>query len=424
MLPGCPSVAGRVTVFRRVCGGVLPPKKDNGKVIVNMQHGLERRYLRGTKSHFRWLPSALVILLMCGLSATSHAQDDKTGASAGTNQSAGPNETEGGDSKAKAESAETADDGQEADDEKTIETPEDAEKVVKEATEDVKQTAGEAVEAIKSGDLETAAEKSGELFKKYGIPAITALVMLIVAYFIAAFLSRLVSRPVQRRVDETLGRFVGKVIFYLIMIGAILGVLQYFGVGITSFAAIIAAAGFAVGLAFQGTLSNFAAGIMLLVFRPFKVGDVINAAGITAKVYEIDLFHTIFDTFDNRRIVVPNSQISSGTIENIAHHGERRVDVAVGVAYNADLQRTRDTLTAAAETQKKFLVEGEGRGYQVALLDLGDSAVNWVVRFWTKADDFWSVKEQLTAAVKEHLDAAGIGIPYPQLDVHLHQQQG
>jgi small conductance mechanosensitive channel len=157
------------------------------------------------------------------------------------------------------------------------------------------------------------------------------------------------------------------------------------------------------------------------VFRPFKVGDVINAAGITAKVYEIDLFTTIFDTPDNRRIIVPNSSIASGTIENISHHEHRRVDVVVGVDYAATLQQTRDTLTAAAESLKDSLVEGDGRGYQIVLGDLGDSAVGWTVRFWTTAADYWSVKECLTAAVKEHLDAQGIGIPFPQMDVHLHQ---
>ena len=305
--------------------------------------------------------------------------------------------------------------------EAAVESPEDAEKALKEAAEQVKEKADEAVGAIKEGDLTTAAKKSGELFATFAIPAITVIVMLILAYFVAAYLARLCSAPLRKRVDETLGRFVGKLVFYLVMVSAILGVLQYFGIGITSFAAIIAAAGFAVGLAFQGTLSNFSAGIMLLVFRPFKVGDVITAAGLTAKVHEIDLFTTIFDTPDNRRIIVPNSAIASGTIENITHHHDRRVDVGVGVDYSANIQQTRDTLTAAAESLRESLLEGDGRGYQVALGDLGDSAVNWTVRFWTTAEKYWPVKEQLTAAVKEHLEQAGIGIPFPQMDVHVHQ---
>jgi small conductance mechanosensitive channel len=205
------------------------------------------------------------------------------------------------------------------------------------------------------------------------------------------------------------------------MLCAILGVLQYFGIGITSFAAVLGAAGFAVGLAFQGTLSNFSSGIMLLVFRPFKVGDVVSAAGITAKVYEIDLFNTVFDTPDNRRIIVPNSSIIGGTIENISHHSERRVDVGVGVDYTASLDKTREVLSAAADSLREHLIEGDGRGYQIVLGDLGDSAVTWTVRFWTTSADYWTVKEQLTHAVKVKLDEAGIGIPYPQMDVHVLQ---
>ena len=300
-----------------------------------------------------------------------------------------------------------------------IETEKDAEKVVGEVAEQVVGQAKDAAAALAAGDVATAADKGLELFTTYGIPAITALIVIILSYFVAAFLARIASRPVRAKVDETLGRFIGKFVFYLVMTAALLGVLQYFGIGISGFAAVLAAAGFAVGLAFQGTLSNFAAGIMLLVFRPFKVGDAINAAGITAKVYEIDLFHTVFDTPDNRRIIVPNSSISGGTIENISHHQERRVDVNVGIEYAASLDQTREVLTAAAETLKDKLIPGESRGYQIALIDLGDSAVNWTVRFWTTSADFWAVKEQLTYAVKTQLDKAGIGIPFPQMDVHL-----
>jgi small conductance mechanosensitive channel len=281
------------------------------------------------------------------------------------------------------------------------------------------EAVAKAVDALKSGDLRGAAKHSSALLKTYVIPAAIALVLLIVAYFIASFLARVGSIPVRQRVDETLGRFVGKLIFYLIMICAILGVLDSFGIGITGFAALLASAGFAVGLAFQGTLSNVSAGVMLLVFRPFKVGDVIQAAGITAQVDAIGLFTTTLDTPDNRRIIVPNSAIAGGTIENISFHAERRVEVVVGVDYGADLQQVRDTLTVAAESLHDALIEREGRGFQVALGDLGDSAVQWKVRFWTTADEYWSVKERLTVAVKEHLDRAGIGIPYPRMDIHI-----
>ena len=290
-----------------------------------------------------------------------------------------------------------------------------AEDVIEAATQEVKEDLAAAGQGLAQGDVTAVMP----LVSKYIWPVVQALLLLIVAYFVGKLLSRLARGPVVRHVDQTLGIFVGKLVFYAIMIFAVLGVLGKFGVSVASFAAVIAAAGFAVGLAFQGSLSNFAAGILLLVFRPYKVGDVINAAGITAKVVEIELFNTVFDTFDNRRIIVPNSQVGSGTIENITFHAERRVEVPVGVSYDADLEKTREVLSAAAESLKDLMVEGEGRGYLVLLDGLGDSAVNWKVLFWAKSSDFLDAKQALTAAVKNHLDQAGLGIPFPQMDVHL-----
>ncbi|MDG1895930.1 MAG: mechanosensitive ion channel [Fuerstiella sp.] len=285
------------------------------------------------------------------------------------------------------------------------------ESVAAKASRDV----SEALQGLKEGDI----QKAWPLLQGYVVPAVEVLLLLIVSYMAAKFISRIISAPVQKRVDETLGRFIGKVVYYAIMISVLIAVLGKFGFQVTSFAAILASAGFAIGMAFQGTLGNFSAGIMLLVFRPFKVGDFISAAGIRATVNEIDLFTTTLDTTDNRRIIVPNTAIAAGTIENVSHHKERRVEVKVGCDYSADLRKTREVLSAAAEALKGKKIEGDGRGYQVVLGDLGDSAVNWTVRFWTTADDFWGVKEELTESVKNHLDEAGIGIPYPQIDVHV-----
>lgn len=299
------------------------------------------------------------------------------------------------------------------------ETNAESEYAVSGVVETATQEATEAAQQLAQGDFSAALH----LIEKYVVPLASALALIIASYFVARFLARVVRKPIEKHVDLTLGAFAGRLTFYLIMIFALLGVLGTFGVSVTSFAAVLAAAGFAIGMAFQGTLSNFASGVLLLVFRPYKVGDVINAAGITAKVTEIELFTTVLDTFDNRRIIVPNSQIAGGTIENVTYHTERRVDVAVGVDYAADLDKTRETLEAAARSLKEHLVEGEGRGYQVVLGDLGDSSVNWTVRFWTKADTFFVAKEGLTRAVKNHLDDAGIGIPFPQMDVHLIKEQ-
>jgi small conductance mechanosensitive channel len=178
----------------------------------------------------------------------------------------------------------------------------------------------------------------------------------------------------------------------------------------------LAAAGFAVGLALQGTLANFSAGVMLLIFRPFKAGDVIDVAGVKGKVQEISLFTTELDTPDNRRLIVPNGSIFGSTIENVTFHPIRRVDVAVGTDYPADLNATRKVLEDAAASVQP---QADGKEPQVYLSELGDSSIAWSVRVWTSTEDYWGVKEELTQKVKDALDEAGIGIPYPQMDVHM-----
>jgi small conductance mechanosensitive channel len=250
------------------------------------------------------------------------------------------------------------------------------------------------------------------------------LLVVFIGYLVAKYVSRIGSRPICNRVDETLGKFVGKAIFYAIMLGVVGAVLSKLGAPLAGLATMLAAAGFAIGLAFQGTLSNFASGVLMLVFRPFKVGDVINAGGVTGKVNEIDLFTTTLDTPDNRRIIVPNSAIAGGTIENITFHPHRRIEVVVGVDYGADQDQTRTALEAAAASYAAQTIPGEGRGSTVILSSLGDSAVEWKVRMWVSADDYWSMQEALTGQVKRQLDAVNIGIPFPQLDVHLSHGDG
>lgn len=197
---------------------------------------------------------------------------------------------------------------------------------------------------------------------------------------------------------------------------ALIFCLGRFGVQTASLAAVIAAAGLAVGLAFQGTLSNFAAGIMLLTFRPFKVGDTVNVSGETGSVEEIELFFTHIDTFDNRRIILPNATVFGTKIENISHHPLRRADVNVGVDYTADVDRTREVLLAAVAS-----VEGQAQGKepQVVLQNFGASSVDWTVRIWAPAATLFPTREATLRAIKYHLDEAGIGIPFPQMDVHF-----
>lgn len=274
----------------------------------------------------------------------------------------------------------------------------------------------EALDGAMSGDFSGATQ----LLLDWGPKIAGAIIILVATFIVGKIIARIVSRTAEKaKIDLTLSRFFGKMVYYLVLVIGVMIALGTVGVEVTSFAAILAAAGFAVGMAMSGTLGNFANGVMLLIFRPFDVGDVISAAGVTAKVNAIELFTTTLDTPDNRRIIVPNSAIYGGTIENITHHDERRCDVFVGCDYGADLDKTREVLTKAAESLDQYNVKGEGRGFQIFLIDLGDSSVNWTVRFWTTGADFWTAKEKLTEAVKQHLDEAGIGIPFPQMDVHL-----
>ena len=216
--------------------------------------------------------------------------------------------------------------------------------------------------------------------------------------------------------DRTLVKFAGNFSYYAIFILAAFMGLQTLGVETASFVAVLAAAGFAVGLALQGTLANFAAGILMLVFRPFNVGDYIEAGGEEGFVKDLQLFYTKMDTRSNRRIIVPNAAIFGSTIRNITFHEGIRIGCAVGTDYPADIDATREILLEAARTIDDRIKE---KGEQAALVELGGSSINWDVRIWCKPDDRVRLKQELTRAVKYHLDEAEIGIPYPQMDVHL-----
>lgn len=275
-----------------------------------------------------------------------------------------------------------------------------------------------AFEQLMAGNTDPAVD----LAFQHGPKFLGAVLIIVFTFIIAKIVGRMIHRFFEKaEFDETLERFFAKLIYYLVLIIGLTFALSVFGVQVTSLAAIFAAMGFAVGMALSGTLSNFANGVMLLIFRPFNVGDVINAAGITAKVNAIELFTTTLDTGDNRRIIVPNSSIYGGTIENITYHDERRVDISVGCDYSADIDKTREVLAKAVESLDEKMLKGDGRGYQIVLGDLGDSAVNWTVRYWCLASDYWPMKEALTRAIKMHLDQAGIGIPFPQMDIHLNK---
>jgi small conductance mechanosensitive channel len=216
--------------------------------------------------------------------------------------------------------------------------------------------------------------------------------------------------------DPTLAKFLSNMLRWLILVLALLTSLNVFGVTATSFAAVLGAVTLAIGLGFQSSLSNLAAGVMLLIFRPFKVGDMVNIGGQLGKVNEIDLLMTEIDTPDGRRVILPNNQIFGAVIENITHHPRRRVDIPVGVHYDADVDQTR----AALEKGLKMIVPKlDDPPPEVILQELGASSVNWTLRVWTKREDFFATRQATVRAAKYALQEAGLTIPYPQMDVHL-----
>jgi small conductance mechanosensitive channel len=254
----------------------------------------------------------------------------------------------------------------------------------------------------------------------FALRVVAALALFCAAWIVAGWAGGMTSRSLVRiKFDTTLTKFFGNVTRWVVLILSTLACLSVLGIQPTSFAAVLAAAGFAIGLAFQNSLSNFSAGVMLLVLRPFNVGDVVEVAGKTGKVDEIALFTTQLDTFDNRRIIIPNSAVFSDKIENITYHAIRRVDVAVGTDYSADLDATRSVLDQAAREQPGRLPDREG---EVVLLNLGGSSIDWEVRVWAKTAEFLDVKQSLIRSVKNGLDQAGIGIPFPQMDVHFDRE--
>ena len=260
------------------------------------------------------------------------------------------------------------------------------------------------------------------IVQTYVQPLIGFIAFVVVGWFAAGIVRRAIRRNLEKtKIDVTLTRFLSTVAYYIILIVALVAGLQKFGVSTASFAAVLGAAGLAIGLAFQGALSNFAAGLMLIVFRPFKVGDVIEAAGAKGKVYAIQLFTTEIDTPDNRRFILPNKDVFGSKIENVTYHDTRRCDVAVGTDYPADLGETRRVLTEAAESIEARLPD---KDVVVYLDSLGDSSINWAVRIWTTTADYWDVREKLTHEIKTRLDDADIGIPYPQMDVHVDSLNG
>lgn len=262
-------------------------------------------------------------------------------------------------------------------------------------------------------------ENSG-LIIHYGIQAVVALVILLIGGRIAKFCSNLTQKTfTKKKVDQAVGSFVASIIYALVLAVTILMALSQVGIETTSFIAILGAAGLAVGLALQGSLSNFASGVLIILLRPFKSGDYVEAGGKSGTVKKIEIFSTELRTPDNKVIIVPNSQIMSDAITNYSRESTRRIDLVIGVSYEADLRKTRAVLESVLKAETRLLNDP---AYTIAVSELADSSVNFIVRPWVNSGDYWPTYWSLMENIKIALDDADIGIPYPQMDVHLHKQ--
>lgn len=270
--------------------------------------------------------------------------------------------------------------------------------------------------------LAAAIDEVSALIATYGLSVIGAIVLLIVGLWASGWARRVTERGLARtgKVDATLSHFFGSLVRYTIIAFTVIAVLSQFGVQTASLIAVFGAAGLAIGLALQGTLSNVAAGVMLLLFRPFKVGDYVESAGVAGTVKAITLFVTELATPDNVQIIAPNSALWGTSIKNYSFHATRRVDFLIGIDYGDDIDAALAALRRVSEADARVHKEPAP---VFVVGELADSSVNLIVRLWVNAGDYWGVKFDMTKAFKEQLEAAGITIPFPQRDVHLYQEQ-
>ncbi len=257
-----------------------------------------------------------------------------------------------------------------------------------------------------------------EIITSYGLNVIGGIILLIVGWIGANWASAMTRHGLSKipRVDETLRGFFSSLVRYVVLAFVVIAVLNQFGVQTTSIIAIFGAAGLAVGLALQGTLSNVAAGVMLLIFRPFKVGQYVEVGGHAGTVKHIGLFTTELATSDNIQVIIPNNPVWSGAVVNYSHHGTRRVNFVVGIGYGDSIDQAMTIIRTAIDADERILKDPAP---QIVVGELADSSVNLLIRVWTASSDYWSVKCDLTKNLKEGLDEGGITIPFPQRDLHL-----
>jgi len=260
-----------------------------------------------------------------------------------------------------------------------------------------------------------------ELVVQYGLMLLAAIAVFIIGKMAANWVKKLVARVMEKSgLDPIIIGFTSSIAYIAMMAFVIVAALGQLGIQTTSFIAILGAAGLAIGLALQGSLANFAAGFLMIIFRPFKVGDYIEGGGVSGTVQAIHIFTTTLTTPDNKTIIVPNANIGNDNITNYSTQATRRVDLTVGVAYDADLKEVRNILEDIVSKDSRVLSDP---AHQIAVAELADNSVNFIFRLWVNSADYWDVFFDTNETVKNRFDEAGIGIPFPQRDVHLYEHK-
>ncbi len=265
--------------------------------------------------------------------------------------------------------------------------------------------------------MQEAMETAFELLSAWGMSVIGAIALLIIGRMVAGWVRRSITKALTRaNTDASLVPFFASMVYYVVLGVVLIAVLSLFGIETTSLIAVFGAAGLAVGLALQGTLSNFAAGVMLLIFRPIRVGDFVEVAGQAGTVAEISIFNTIMNTGDNVRITIPNAQVYGDTVKNYSSNDTRRIDLVMGIGYGDNIGTAISIIERVITGDERTLRDPAPT---VAVAELADSSVNLVVRPWCKKEDYWALRWDLTRKLKEELEAGGCNIPFPQHDVHV-----
>jgi len=266
-------------------------------------------------------------------------------------------------------------------------------------------------------------EEYQSLIETYAIPWGIKIIAAIAIFIIGRYISKIIIKVLKKvmikaKLDETISNFLGSIAQAILTVVVIIAALEQLGVNTTSVLAIFAAAGLAVGLAFKDSLSNFASGIMLILFKPFKLGDFVEAAGVSGVVENIRIFNTVMRTGDNREITVPNSQIYGGIITNFSARETRRIDLVIGIGYDDNIGTAKQLIQDIISQESRILSDPEPT---IMVLELGESSIDIAVRPWVNSGDYWVVRADLLQTIKEKFDAEGLSIPYPQRDLHLHQ---